>query len=179
VSQLVNGSRTPSYERMVRIAGAFDVDVPGFFNIMGVGGSGEPDEYCYVPRVKAVFAAGDGSLVTDDTARERYAFRSDWLAKKGSVSAMRLVYIDGDSMEPTLKDGDMVLLDTSQTFVSSGKIYGIRVDDELMLKRLNKIPGGLEVVSDNRALFPPFAVDMDETASVEIIGRMVWSAREY
>jgi SOS-response transcriptional repressors (RecA-mediated autopeptidases) len=54
----------------------------------------------------------------------------------------------GDSMEPTIMDGDRVLVHVT-TDIVDGKIYAVRVDDESTLKRVYRYNGRIELVPDN------------------------------
>jgi SOS-response transcriptional repressor LexA len=135
-------------------------------------------EFSFVPMVKARISGGGGSLETDAEIEAYYAFRHEWLRRKGQIGQMRLMRVTGDSMEPTLRDEDMVLIDLSQADILPGKIFAVRIDDQIVVKRLDKRPGRLMLISDNRALYQPLEVDLDESVGVEVIGRVIWMARE-
>jgi phage repressor protein C with HTH and peptisase S24 domain len=137
-----------------------------------------PEEFSYVPKVRARLSAGGGSLVVDEAIDSYYAFRHAWLRRKGQISQMRLMRVSGDSMEPTLRDEDVVLIDLSQTEIYTGKIYAVGIDEEIVVKRLDKKPGKFVLVSDNRQLYPPFEVALDESSNVRVLGRVIWMARE-
>ncbi len=136
------------------------------------------DEFAFIPRVSAVPRMGPGGLETEAKVEGYFAFRQDWLRRKGNVSQMCLMRVAGDSMEPTLRDGDAVLIDQSQTDVVYGKIYVVGIDDGVVVKRLDKRPGKLVLVSDNRQVYQPLEVALDESVSVRIVGRVIWLARE-
>lgn len=79
--------------------------------------------------------------------------------------------VRGDSMKPTLEDGDRVMVDTTDTAFGQGGIFVLRdPDGEVLVKRLRKLPGGkIELVSDNR-----IQGDMThDVADVLVIGRVV------
>jgi phage repressor protein C with HTH and peptisase S24 domain len=128
--------------------------------------------------VEARAAAGGGSLETGERVVGYYAFRRDWLAGKGRLSSLRLLRVTGESMQPTLQDEDVVLVDLSQRDILAGKIYAVRMDDEMVVKRLEKKPGRLVLVSDNRALYEPLEISLGEYTNVEVLGRVIWMARE-
>jgi len=144
----------------------------------GQGGVFQLDEFAFIPKVRAVPRMGPEGLETDDSVDGYYAFRQDWLRRKGNISQMRLLRVAGDSMEPTLRDGDSVLIDQSQKDVVYGKIYVMGIDDGVVVKRLDKKPGKLVLVSDNRQDYPPLEVELDEAVSVRVVGRVIWMARE-
>ncbi len=78
--------------------------------------------FLQVPKVRARLSAGGGSFETEPGIEEFYSFRSDWLSKKGKSEDMVLMDITGNSMEPELKDGDTVLIDTSRKEILAGSI---------------------------------------------------------
>lgn len=137
-----------------------------------------PEEFSYVPKVRARLSAGGGSLQVDEAIETYYAFRHAWLRRKGQISQMRLMRVSGDSMEPTLRDEDVVLLDLSQVEIFTGKIYAVGIDEEIVVKRVDKKPGKLVLVSDNRQFYPPLEVEMAEDSNVRVLGRVIWMARE-
>jgi phage repressor protein C with HTH and peptisase S24 domain len=92
---------------------------------------------------------------------------------------MKLFEVAGDSMAPTLMDGDLIMVNLREKNVRSGCIYLVRMEDELMVKRLENRPGGVLLIrSDNRA-YEDIPVNRGSGADVETLGRMVWSCREY
>ncbi len=127
----------------------------------------------FIPRLSVGASAGSGAHNDDELQAGRIACDDAWLKKIGvSVSSEpSIIQVDGDSMEPSLKDGDDILVDRSPARARDG-IYVIRMDDMLMVKRLAFGPGGqLSVISDNKQ-YPSYDnVNLD---SVSIIGRVVW-----
>ena len=88
-----------------------------------------------------------------------------------------LLHIGDDSMEPTLSDGDEVLVDASDhgSRLRDG-IYVLRSDDTLVVKRIAIKPGGrqITIASDNPAY--PTWHDMDRS-EVHVVGRVIWFGR--
>lgn len=140
-------------------------------------GSAIVPEYKSVPYVKARLCAGDGSLEVDETIRDYWMFRADWLKRKGSASHMILIDINGNSMEPELKHGDTVMIDTSQQDILAGSIYAVGIDDTIMVKRIEKHPGKLVLRSDHKD-YEPVYLSSDEMDSFRIIGKVVWVSRD-
>ena len=133
-------------------------------------------DFVMVSKVRARLSAQDGSFEKNDDPIGKTAFRSSWIDPKGQKDKMVLMDIAGDSMAPTLEDGDTVLIDQSQTEVIAGKIYAIGIDDEVVTRIIDKAPGKLILRSVNTA-YPPLEVDM-RGDQVRIIGRVVWWCRE-
>lgn len=130
-----------------------------------------------VPKVKARLSAGGGSFETDPEIGELYSFRKDWLNKKGQPKDMILMDIFGNSMEPELKDGDTVLIDQSQKTILAGAIYAVGFDDTIVVKRLEKRPNELVLISENER-YPIMRFKDEEMNSVRIIGKVIWVCRE-
>ena len=140
---------------------------------------GGPEEKSYidlgdwidVPRLPIDASAGPGSSAWDEQAFDAFRFSRKWLREQGlepgKLSAIRVV---GDSMEPLLREGDEVLVDTSEKPFRDG-IYVLRLDDTLLVKRVASQGGGrLSLLSQNLA-YPPIAVEAGE---IDLIGRVVW-----
>lgn len=122
-------------------------------------------------------SAGDGGvLVVDDDARVS-PFSRDVLDRLHTrPEHARLLYAAGDSMRPTIEDGDPVLVDISDTDVIDGRIYVFTIGDHVLLKRLRRRGRKLLMRADNRELYP----DEEEVPTVEpvrIIGRVRWVGR--
>lgn len=80
--------------------------------------------------------------------------------------------VDGDSMEPTLHDGEPVVF--VKGFVKGDGIYVLAVNGELFVKRLefNRILNRLRIISDNPK-YPPTELGMDALEGVRILGKVV------
>jgi phage repressor protein C with HTH and peptisase S24 domain len=133
-------------------------------------------EFVMIPRLDVHLSAGNGhEQVEIDLVKDNpQAFRSEWIRlmrlKPAKLAAMRAA---GDSMEPTIHDGDSLLVDTSQTNVVDGKVYALWYDGGERVKRLFRLPGGgLRIVSDN-ARFPTVEVASGYAEHVRVIGRVV------
>ena len=135
------------------------------------------DIFADVPKVKARLSAGGGSFEVGSEIEGYYAFRNDWLKAKGTLDKMVLMDIFGNSMEPEMKDGDTILIDESQKDILAGAIYAVGVDDTIMVKRLEKHPNKLVLISDNKD-YSPIYLQSDEIDSVRIIGKVIWICRE-
>ena len=131
-----------------------------------------------VPKVRARLCAGGGSFETDGQVEGYYSFRSEWLHGRGNPANMVLMEVIGNSMEPEIKEGDMVLIDQSRSDVLSGGIYAVGVEDTVMVKRVERLPGTLVLRSDNMD-YSPIHLSGDELDNVRVIGQVLWSSREY
>ena len=131
-----------------------------------------------IPKVKARLSAGGGSFEVGSEIQGYYAFQKEWLQSKGNPGRMVLMDIFGNSMEPELKDGDTVLIDESQKDIISGAVFAVGVEDTIMVKRIEKHPNALVLLSDNRD-YSPVHLQSSDGDGVRIIGRVIWVGREF
>lgn len=138
------------------------------------------DDLVEVPVLDVRASAGPGALAELEAPRGRFAFDQRWLRRlTGSKpDALSIITVVGDSMFPTLADGDEVIVDRNDSVsrLRDG-IYVLRVDDTLMIKRLAMGPTGrrISVRSDNEAY--PSWEDYD-LRRLEIVGRVLWYGRK-
>lgn len=177
ISQYKTGDRRPPVEKLVLLTNALGVSLPEFFSCR----EEEKPDIVFVRKVTARPRAGAGGLETDAEHDGYYAFHSSFIARKrGNEDSMVLFEAAGDSMSPTLNDGDMIMVNTLDMDVRTGCIYLLRVEDELMVKRLETRPGGILLIRSDNPRYEDIPVDRrDESQNVAILGRMVWSCREY
>jgi Peptidase S24-like len=131
-----------------------------------------------VPKLAIGASAGSGALTDVEALAGKVGFDETWLRHMGLDPArLSLIRVQGDSMQPTLADGDDIMVDTAAALRAPTKgIHVLRFDGTLMVKRLGLGKGGtLSILSDN----PGFAAIEDVSASdVTIIGRVVWVGRK-
>ena len=133
-----------------------------------------------IPLAEARLSAGTGSLEVNSHSQGSYAFRGDFLRRKGNPRRMVLMRVSGDSMVPEIFDNDLVLLDRGQTEINPGRLYAVGFEDAIYIKRIDKLPGKIVLNSVNPA-YPPVSLDLrgDCADQFRVIGRVLWSGREY
>ncbi len=132
--------------------------------------------FAMIPLYDVRASAGHGAWNDEERISKMLAFRRDWLRAElaARIADLILVYVDGDSMEPTLSDGDVVMVDRGQVEVRDG-IYVWAADGALLIKRLQRLAAGrVQVLSDN-ARFPAYEADLQAAVGANIIGRVVWA----
>jgi phage repressor protein C with HTH and peptisase S24 domain len=133
-------------------------------------GSGQ-FSFSFVKKVKPLLSSGTGELVEEEESEDIYSFRREWLYRKGVIPNMRLAQVSGDSMFPTLEDGDFVLFDISKNCPLDGKIMVIGIENLLYIKRVRVSPEGIFLVSDNKAVYEPWRVSHENT---RFLGLVIW-----
>jgi len=137
----------------------------------GAEPASEDKSYIAIPRLPLDASAGPGGLVANEVPVGALHFSRAWLGRANLSPAMlSSITVAGDSMAPTLADGDEILVDRTPGRWRDG-IHVVRIDDLLLVKRISRT--GADVVtllSDNPA-YPPREIPADQ---VEVIGRVVW-----
>lgn len=133
------------------------------------------DKYAFIRKYRATAGLGGGHENHHEEIDGTHAYRRDWLEKmRLTPGALVVVNAEGDSMYPTIFDGDVVLIDTLQKNLISGKVYAFRTDDGTRVKRLFKqMDGRVRVSSDNpdKMQYPDEFLTPGMT--IDIIGRIV------
>jgi len=131
-----------------------------------------------VPRLDVGASAGAGALGEGERALGSLAFDPAWLRRIGvGVGDLSLIRVEGDSMTPTLADGDEILVDRADAASRfRDGIYVLRIEGALVVKRVGIDPAGgrLSVRSDNPAY--PSWPDC-EPGAVDVVGRVAWVGR--
>ena len=136
------------------------------------------DEFVFIPRYDVYAAAGHGYPAEDDKPLFCMAFRRYWIENyvTRQLDKLSVIAVKGDSMEGVLNHGDNILVNHAETTPRDG-LYVIRIDNDLFVKQIQKLPGKLLVKSSNPA-YEPFEIDLnDDSQNVAIIGRVEWYGR--
>ena len=127
-------------------------------------------EWADVPRLPLGASAGPGAVAGGEIPVGQLRFSARWLKANGLDAAMlSAIEVEGDSMDPTLRDGDEILVDRTPRPLRAG-IHVLRLDDVLLVKRVERAGERVRLISDNRA-YPEIERSAGE---VEIVGRVVW-----
>lgn len=121
---------------------------------------------------------GHGVEIIDEGSTGEYWINNRLLRQLGvSKQYTDFVPCEGDSMFPTIDGGCLLMVDKSQKEVFDGKIYCIRLNNNLIAKRLQFIPPhSIKVISDNKEKYDPFYIDLSKEIDFdfEIIGEVKW-----
>lgn len=135
-----------------------------------------PPGYVALPRLEARAAAGATGNISSDRLVDYMLFSKDFLgsALHRRHEALALIEATGDSMDPTIRDGELLLVDTDAVTIQSGRVYVIAVDDGLIVKRVvRRVDGSLLIKSDNPA-YEPEVMRPGANAPARIAGQVVW-----
>jgi phage repressor protein C with HTH and peptisase S24 domain len=146
----------------------------------------KPGDFALVGLAEGAVSGGAGAVVFDRLV-DFLPFKKGWLEEMGGTTPDRrakfyLVRVRGTSMEPTISDGEIVLLDTNEdtraNVVNDG-IYALRqADGDIVIKRLFKIDAILTVISDNKKNSTYTINLLNRDLREIIVGRALWVGKE-
>lgn len=134
------------------------------------------EEFVAIQSLDVKAAAGGGIEIVTETAGEPLHFRKSWLESVigRKTAVLRVIGFAGDSMRPTINDGDVGLVNVGvDTPARDEKVYCLWDGVGLLVKRLQVLPGRplrLRIVSDNPQ-YPPYETLAED---VRIIGEVIW-----
>jgi len=98
-----------------------------------------------------------------------------------NLTSIAIIKAKGDSMNPTLKNGDLLFIDTTIQFYVSDGIYVFCIDDDFSIKRLQLLfDGKYRVMNDNQSRYPSETITRDALDKIHICGKVVayWSVNK-
>ena len=128
-------------------------------------------EWIDVPRLPLGASAGPGASAGQERPIGALRFARGWLRGQGlDPRRLSAITVEGDSMEPVLRDGDEILVDVTPHALRDG-IHVVRVDGLLLVKRLETGRPGLVVLRSANPAYEPIEL---AAAEVAVVGRVVW-----
>lgn len=175
------GTADPRLSNILAIAQASGVDASWLATGARPAEASAPvgrEEFPSVPRYDVALSAGHGSFIDRAEQLDSIPFTAEFFARRLGRGPKGLAIVDarGDSMEPTISDRDLVMIDTTDTQLTPA-IWAFTLDDAILVKRLQPTQAGIiQVASDNPA-YAPFAIDRANADGFHLIGRVVWVGR--
>lgn len=184
VSKILGGTRRVQPEEIPKVLAHFGGD--GSANLVQRGPhdvqtvdqhltvAGPDATVVMVPVLDIAASAGPGTYVDYEVQIAQMSLPRDYLRSLTSTSPgqLAIISVKGDSMEPTLRDGDIVLVDGAKTSHSFDGLFVLEIDGTLHVKRLARSgkQGTVRVLSDNQ-LYPPVEYGAED---VRVIGKVRW-----
>ncbi|KGA31988.1 helix-turn-helix transcriptional regulator [Pectobacterium odoriferum] len=191
-----SGTTQPTLDNLVALADKTGCSIEWLAT--GKGGYGEPEkvmvnsnavdmsgrnvdlsEFVFIPRYDVKAAAGHGAWNDNEEPTFPMAFRRYWVSNHLHADPHHLfvITVNGSSLEGILNDGDNILVNGADKDPKEG-IYVLRMDGHLLVKLIQRLPGGMLKVSSTNTMYEPFTVDMNnKPEDFAIIGRVVWFGR--
>lgn len=182
---------------IISIAKAFKVDVsfltdgkeqviskmPSLDDCVIVGGEKagqrpDPSEYVMIPCYDVHASCGVGIDVNEVNIVDGMPFPVA-MAKAYNLPDphyLAVIQATGESMQGTIEDGQLLMVNTLDNEPKNSKIYLICLDGKLFIKRLIYTPDGWIMRSDNpdKNSYPDFVLSPDKFDQLDIQGRVVW-----
>ncbi len=180
---ILSGSK-PTLDVLISIAAAGNVSIDWLAT--GKGGPNakiidmDEEVTCRVPIYSVEASAGNGALNAFEHVHSYMDIPAAYIRDRLGVSSKKIegIFVVGDSMEPTLVEGDIAFVDRS-AIAQSGRaegVYVFRFNDQLYIKRLQHQGPKLVVKSDNAA-YDPWEIEEKLLPDLVILGKIVGSFR--
>lgn len=116
----------------------------------------------------------------DERITDYFIFSTCWMRGEMGLDPGQssIISVIGDSMEPPLQEGDILLVDHRQNQVTDDGIYILRIDDRLMSKRLQRLIDGAIIIMSDNPVYKEQTINKDATGEIAVIGRAVWVGRK-
>lgn len=132
-------------------------------------------EYVRIPKVKAKVSAGHGRFVDleSDQIIDWMMFKKSYITNYLNADPKKciLVKAEGDSMEPDIKSGDLLLVNTGDRKPKDG-LFVIYINETLMVKHFEMLLNGKIRISSYNEAYSPLDIDPGEIGDLRIIGRV-------
>lgn len=138
----------------------------------------EDDDLIYLRRLNVSACCGASGVQNyeDEAYVDLMGVSRPWFQE--NISKIReqgyeLITASGDSMEPTFRNGDLIVVDRQDRDLKRDGVFCVLVDGDLYVKRVQRIPGAILFISDN-SLYRPFEIPIKEVEfRLQVLGRVV------
>ena len=131
----------------------------------------------HLPQYDVHASAGRGLIAVNEMPAGETAFERSFLRNLGGApDSCFLMWSAGDSMQPSIPDNALLIVDSSQTTVDHGRIYVFSVGNSVVVKRARwRMDGRLELFSDNASgNYPVETFDADRVEDLVVVGRVIF-----
>ena len=110
-----------------------------------------------------------GEVEFEESANLSIAVAEKVLPAWSRTDHLTCVRVDGDSMEPTIRAGDLVAVDKDQRVAVENQLFVVHTGEGLVVRRLRRVGDHWSLVSDN-----PARLTRTMTAGDVLVGRVAW-----
>ena len=181
VNMYERGEREPGFETMEALADLFHVDMNylygrtenRFAQPAPAAAGGIPQGFSPLPEMVQVPLIGSIACGTPITAEQNI---KSYIGIPAAWHADFALECHGDSMAPTICDGDVVCI-RSQPEVEQGQIAAVRIGEEATLKHFYRQGNVVSLIADNPAVCPPMVFADQQLEEMVIEGLAVGYCR--
>lgn len=155
-----SGTSKPGIDKLPALARLLGVSVdellssqdilPGARSV--VVADAENEDFYQIPRVTLKLQAGITGFQTepDRRSKARSSVPKEWVDRSGlNPEQLLAIAVRGDSMQPTLNEGDTVIINLADTKLVDNAVYAVNYEGEAVVKRLARDAGDWWLMSDN------------------------------
>ena len=161
--------------------GGFPVAVSSGAQVLDtLGNEVDISEFVFIPRYNVQASAGNGLNAEGEKPRFSMAFRIYWVKNylNANPQDLAVISVKGDSMEGVLNERDNILINCGKNKPGNG-LYVVRIGNDLIVKRIQSMPGGKLLVTSANEAYAPFEIDAhQEYEDIAIIGKVEWFGRQ-
>lgn len=169
------GSKQAAYNRVTRKQPLKDYEILKLDEKFKQNKKNKSDDCITIEHIHINPSCGNGTIVlaeADITPVKigREIIKNIWNSKPENLKIFKA---SGDSMQETITDNDLLLIDISKTDFRNGGIFLLTINNDWYIKRLRmRITGELDIISDNKN-YPIETLTPDTVKELKIIGRVI------
>jgi hypothetical protein len=152
---------------------------PGQVGTLGRGKLRDDDDQIFIAELRTSNIRTGMNPATPESDATRWSFPLGWIkyALKANAESLRMVSVDGDSMEPDFRSGDHLMIDTDRRAPSPPGVFVMFDGVGLIARSLEFLPNSdpaIVLIRSPGQMASDVEVPLDE---IQIIGRAIWHAR--
>lgn len=175
----VSGRGQPSMVSLVNLAKAAGVSVEWLATGRDLTVKHAPDTLANDGQVPGANAAEREPLPAAHSAIQSrqtvdyLKFDPEWLRRVFNVDPKNTTLVEaaGDSMSPTIDDGDLILVDSREKRFRNDGLYAIRSGNDLCIKRIQRQPDGTFLLRSDNPAYQPLVIKPED---IVFLGRVIW-----
>lgn len=106
-----------------------------------------------------------------------YPLPNWWLTERAIDTSKLVGYLyKGDTMSPTIGNDAVVIVDKQHNQLIDGAVYALLINGELFIRRIQRLPTGLRIISDNPK-YSAFDISQDQINECDffsVIGQVIY-----
>lgn len=101
---------------------------------------------------------------------------SEWMIKNFGRAGENFVtaFVKDDAMEPTLRDGDQIVIDRDASRIDGSGVYALLVDEDVIVRRIQRRMDGTAIVKSDNSAYEDDVMDLASWTGAVVLGKVVW-----
>ena len=178
---LMTGEGQPFPKMAGNDSGGFPVPLPQGGQVFDtLGNPVDIEEFVFIPHYNVQASAGNGLTVEDEKPIFSMAFRKYWIDNhlNANPKDLAVISVKGDSVEGVLNERDNILINCAKNKPGNG-LYVVRIGNDLIVKRIQSMPGGKLLITSANEAYAPFEIDTNKDYDdIAIVGKVEWFGRQ-